>query len=274
MSDSTDVVWSGFRGTVPSSNSDYRGVTGGSASEAFPVGAIYLSVTGVNPATELGYGTWSAFGQGQMIVGYKSGDADFGTVLATGGAKTMTPAGTVAAPTISGSTAAEASHTHSVTSNVAVADHTFTNPTISWPAGVPTFAGNALSGHQHELPFQMPSGTIVRSISSAAFGTGTTRAATSTASFASNSASAAVAMSESVSAGTPSGTISWPAGVPTNASGAVDAHSVTNNAVTSGAGSSHSHGAGTLAASAPAFTGSAGSILNPYIVVYLWRRTA
>jgi len=36
-------------------------------------------------------------------------------------------------------------------------------------------------------------------------------------------------------------TLSWPAGVPTNASGSVDAHAVTNNAVTSAAGSAHTH---------------------------------
>jgi len=240
----------------------------------FPVGHVLIDTTGTDPATYLGYGTWAKIGAGRVLIGQDTGDGDFDTLLETGGAKTVAAAGSVAAPTISGSTAAESSHTHSVTSNVAVAAHTFTQPTISWPAGVPTFAGNALSGHQHELPFQMPSGTVVRSISSAAFGTGTSRAATSTASFASNSASAAVAMSESVSAGTPSGTMSWPAGVPTNASGAVDAHSVTNNAVTSGAGSSHSHGAGTLAASAPGFTGSATSVVQPYLVVCFWKRTA
>lgn len=46
---------------------------GGGSGEAFPVGAIYLSVTGVNPATELGYGTWSAWGSGRMPVGIEPG---------------------------------------------------------------------------------------------------------------------------------------------------------------------------------------------------------
>lgn len=38
-------------------------------SEAFPIGGIYLNVTGVNPATELGYGTWTQVAQGQILVG-------------------------------------------------------------------------------------------------------------------------------------------------------------------------------------------------------------
>lgn len=43
---------------------------------------------------------------------------------------------------------------------------------------------------------------------------------------------------------------------------------------TTAAGSAHSHGAGTLAASAPTFTGGATSVVQPYIVVYMWKRTA
>lgn len=58
--------------------------------EPFPVGAIYTSVTGVNPATELGYGTWSAFGSGRCLVGYDSGQTEFDSVEETGGAKTHT----------------------------------------------------------------------------------------------------------------------------------------------------------------------------------------
>ncbi len=40
-----------------------------------------------------------------------------------------------------------AAHTHSVTSNVAVGDHKFTQPTIAWPVGVPTISGIAVSDH-------------------------------------------------------------------------------------------------------------------------------
>jgi hypothetical protein len=36
---------------------------------AFPVGAIYLNVTGVNPSIELGYGTWTQVAKGLPLVG-------------------------------------------------------------------------------------------------------------------------------------------------------------------------------------------------------------
>ncbi len=59
----------------------------------FPIGAVYLNITGVNPSGELGYGTWSQIAQGQMLVGFKAADPDFGVVEGTGGAKTHTHAG-------------------------------------------------------------------------------------------------------------------------------------------------------------------------------------
>lgn len=37
--------------------------------QPFKVGAIYLNITGVNPATELGYGTWVQVAQGLMLIG-------------------------------------------------------------------------------------------------------------------------------------------------------------------------------------------------------------
>ena len=54
----------------------------------YPVGAIYISTTNTNPADLFGFGTWQAFGAGRTLVGVQTGDAEFGTVQATGGAKT------------------------------------------------------------------------------------------------------------------------------------------------------------------------------------------
>lgn len=58
--------------------------------QAFPIGAIYINITNVNPATELGYGIWSTFGTGRTLVGYDSGQTEFDTLEETGGAKTHT----------------------------------------------------------------------------------------------------------------------------------------------------------------------------------------
>lgn len=59
-------------------------------SEAFPVGAVFIAVVATNPATLLGYGAWSAFAAGRVLVGLDAGQTEFDTVEETGGAKTHT----------------------------------------------------------------------------------------------------------------------------------------------------------------------------------------
>ncbi len=55
-----------------------------------PVGNIFINVTGVNPATELGFGTWEAFGAGRVLVGHDASDTYFDTAEETGGEKAHT----------------------------------------------------------------------------------------------------------------------------------------------------------------------------------------
>ena len=72
-------------------------ITGGSISEStnvvevlkkvYPVGCIYTSTVATNPSTLFGFGTWSEYGQGRVLVG-KSAEAEFDTAGKTGGAKT------------------------------------------------------------------------------------------------------------------------------------------------------------------------------------------
>jgi len=57
----------------------------------YPVGSIYINAAvTTNPATLLGFGTWTAFGSGRMMVGYNAADSDFDALQETGGAKTHT----------------------------------------------------------------------------------------------------------------------------------------------------------------------------------------
>jgi len=74
----------------------------------YPVGSIYTNATSsTNPATLIGFGTWTAFGAGKVMVGLDSGDATFSTVGNTGGSKDATLV----------------SHTHSATSTVTDPGH-------------------------------------------------------------------------------------------------------------------------------------------------------
>jgi hypothetical protein len=55
---------------------------------AYPVGSIYINAASTtNPATLLGFGTWTAFGAGRVLVGQDTGDSSFNTLQETGGSK-------------------------------------------------------------------------------------------------------------------------------------------------------------------------------------------
>ncbi|GEM_PF-3011399 len=84
--------------------------------------------------------------------------------------------------------------------------------TIAWPAGVPTFAGTALPTHQHEIPvgFISPNSYFLQS-----YGTGSAQAISKFFPGSATTGNVAAELDQAKSAGTPSGTISWPAGVPT-----------------------------------------------------------
>lgn len=90
----------------------------------YPVGSIYTNAAvSTNPATLLGFGTWSAFGAGRVMVGLDAGNAAFDTAQETGGS----------------ADAIVVSHTHSATSSVSDPGHNhtigFQNNTIDQNAG-------------------------------------------------------------------------------------------------------------------------------------------
>lgn len=68
---------------------DSPATVGGDISGAWPIGSIFISAVPTNPAALLGFGTWTAFGAGRMLVGQNSADTDFLTAEQTGGAKTV-----------------------------------------------------------------------------------------------------------------------------------------------------------------------------------------
>lgn len=55
----------------------------------YPVGSIYTATVSTNPATLFGFGTWSAYGAGRVLVG-KASSGTFATAGATGGVETVT----------------------------------------------------------------------------------------------------------------------------------------------------------------------------------------
>lgn len=56
----------------------------------YPVGSLFFSIVNTDPATQLGFGTWAAFGAGKAIVGVDGADTDFDTAEKVSGAKTHT----------------------------------------------------------------------------------------------------------------------------------------------------------------------------------------
>jgi len=81
----------------------------------YPVGSIYTNASvSTNPATLLGFGTWTAFAAGRVMVGFDSGNALFDTAEETGGsADAITVSHTHTATT----TSTDSGHTHTLTSN-------------------------------------------------------------------------------------------------------------------------------------------------------------
>jgi hypothetical protein len=97
-------------------------------SAVYPVGSIYINAAvSTNPNTLLGFGTWTAFGAGKVIVGLDSADALFDTLEETGGSKD----------------AIVVSHTHTATSTSTVTDpgHSHALP-LAPRLGGDAFAGN------------------------------------------------------------------------------------------------------------------------------------
>lgn len=275
------TLWSDISGTpalkqLTSKNPDVWTVVGAPVGESsgltsaqivdllYPVGALYISTLSTNPGTLFGRGTWTAFGAGRTLVGLDTGDASFDTVEETGGSKTVASAGTVAAPVFTGSALATHSHTAgtlapSAHSGTAVADHSaLTNN----HTGVTVANHTDVLNHVHGEQLQG----------------GTTGATTGTHIMASTATGGALRTSgQSTLNPTANGTAAQvhTVGQPT-AHGAISSHSVTQPSAHTMSGDTQAITAGTPTGtnSAPAYTGSTTSVVQPYIVTYMFKRTA
>ncbi len=237
------AVWKYFSGTMAATlankPSDLSGNDAGFLFRATDytrvwrwTGAAWTRAPGERPTREFIYaaenpGTGWQLCDGSAGVTYTKDDATTatmtmpnetaGTYRKGGGAySSTTNAGTT--PAISGSTAAVSAGTPA--------------GTIAWPAGVPTFSGNALGTHQHHLPFNFSAFGGAAVWYGGSYGTSGSFGGTASHAASADASTRAQELSEAVSAGTPSGTIAWPAGVPTFSGSALG---------------THSHGAGTLA---------------------------
>ena len=86
----------------------------------YPVGSIYTNATSsTNPATLIGFGTWTAFGAGRVMVGFNSANALFDTAEETGGSA---DAITVSHTHTATSTVTDPTHRHNIGSNDSTAD--------------------------------------------------------------------------------------------------------------------------------------------------------
>jgi hypothetical protein len=82
-------------------------------SAAYPVGSIYINASSSsNPSSLLGFGTWTEFGAGRVMVGFNSSDALFDTLEETGGSKDSVVV----------------SHTHTATSTDSGHTHNYRTP--------------------------------------------------------------------------------------------------------------------------------------------------
>ncbi len=272
---------------------------GGGGGFQFPIGYILISAVNTNPATFLGYGTWSNTGAGRVLVGIDPSDTDFDTAGEEVGAKTVVAAGSCSVPTFTGS--ALGTHSHgagtlatSAHSGAAVADHASHTHTYSevlnhtHPINVtdPTHNhtqnshNHTQDAHSHVITSQTATtggatsyehGTLDTS-SAEAEATETTSPATATnqAATATNIAASTgiTCTSSNPAGGVASGTTAGPSATLT--------HSVMQPSDHTVSGSTQAVSAGTPSGtvSAPNFTGTPTSVVQPSLVVYFWLRVS
>jgi hypothetical protein len=116
----------------------------------YPVGTIYTnSSVSTNPATLLGFGTWTAFAAGKVMVGFDSSNDLFNTAEETGGSADAIAVSHTHTATFAGS--ALPTHTHAQTGQ------TFTSGSLTIGGGAAAAISNQNTG---ATSAGTPSGTV------------------------------------------------------------------------------------------------------------------
>lgn len=119
-------------------------------SALFPVGSIYTAVVSTNPGTLLGFGTWTAFGAGRVLVGFDSGNALFDTAEETGGSADAVAVSHQHA--YSGTTSPAGDHAHTGALTQSTKSGTGPTPVVSSAesfGGNYNYTTNTAGSHQH-----------------------------------------------------------------------------------------------------------------------------
>ena len=262
----------------------------------YPIGSIYIATSSTNPGTLFGHGTWAAFGTGRTLVGVDTAQTEFSTIEKTGGTKTHTlttsqmPAHTHTQNAhshtfSSGSAASAGAHTHTVTGTInstGAHTHSVTGTVASGGAHTHTVTGTVASAGAHT---HAPHGaTLVNTFDVVAWYTADAGAGwypqaalyDDKAKYPSSSAGAhthTFSSGKAASAGGHGHTFS--SGSAASAGG----HSHTFSSGSAGSAGAHTHTvsgsiSNTTATNKDTGGGSAHNNLQPYITVYMWKRTA
>ena len=110
----------------------------------YPVGSVYTNASvSTNPGTLLGFGTWTAFGAGRVMVGFDSGNALFDSAEETGGS----------------ADAITVSHTHTATSTDSGHTHTLAFSAGSTMTGLGSTGPSGWQGANTGVNYITVSGT-------------------------------------------------------------------------------------------------------------------
>ena len=227
----------------------------------YPIGTIYTSIISTNPATVFGFGTWVAFAAGKVLVGLNSSDTDFDTVEETGGEKTHQLTTSDLAShnhTQNSHNHTQDSHNHTQDSHNHTQDsHNHTQDSHNHTQNAHTHIQNA-----HAHPTQQAQGSTTASTSGTHIMT-----STSTGGSLRN-----IATNELVPNATPTDQNATPTNNATTATN--QATTATNQAATATNQATTATNQAATATNNVAGGDTAHNNLQPYIVVYMFKRTA